>query len=189
VYLRLFLKNLFQFHSAISLFFPVTTGLQKENMLYLAYDQSLLLVFSITGKNYKISPLKNVHRRAAPHLHRQTVPRVDNRNEKCLSIKSRSVVRRCQTQQTMPPPGRVKKKILIEIRRISGLNCLKEHATSPEFIVFRKTTAQNISAIFRDVFITPQAIKKPYTIIESDLKFAQTSRNSHSKHHQIGIEE
>jgi hypothetical protein len=91
-------------NSAISLLFSVTTGIQKKNMLYLAHDHSLLLVFSTTGKKHKTSPLKNVHRSAAPYLHRQTVPRIDNRNEKCLSIKSRSVARRCQTQQTMPPP-------------------------------------------------------------------------------------
>jgi hypothetical protein len=50
--------------------------------------------------------------------------------------------------------------------------CLKEHATRPEFIVFRKTKAEDTPAIFRDVIITTQAINKPYTIIESNLKFA-----------------
>jgi hypothetical protein len=72
----------------------------------------------------------------------------------------------------MSPPLRVKEKTFVDIRRISGITCLKEHATSPEFILFRKITAQDVSAIFRDVIVTPQAINKPYTIIESDLKFA-----------------
>jgi hypothetical protein len=40
----------------------------------------------------------------------------------------------------------------------SGLNYLKEHATSFEFVVLRKTT--------------PLAVNKPYTIIESKLKLA-----------------